>query len=90
MKCHTSYRLTPVRKVLIQASTPLKRQQDYAVQPAVKRRRLSYPVKTKKGMTVAMDTAFQKRGFNSLTGECFQMKIFLDVIANAFLTLDMK
>ena len=30
---------------------------------------LKYPVKTRKGMSASVDSAFQKRGFNSLTGK---------------------
>ena len=60
---------TPVTSAKLLLSAPVKRKSSPTSGPLSKRRKLSYPPRTRSGMTAAVDTAYQKRGYNSLTGK---------------------
>ena len=68
MNYYFSEEKTPKSKLIFCVGAPVKRKNKETENRRVKKRRLTYDVKTRKGMSVAVDSAFQKRGFNSLTG----------------------
>ena len=62
--------LTPESNPKFVIGAPVKQHppDSSVMKPGKKRKRLVYPCRTRTGMSAAVDTAFQKRGFNSLTG----------------------
>lgn len=69
VKIAISYFVTS--KIMILYSAPFYKTQHFSKQSSEKsskcRTKLRYPCKTRSGMTCAVDTAWHKRGFDSLT-----------------------